>query len=51
MVAIGLGWMKKQDVISLIEPGSIFTPHLDLVKREHYRMWHKAVERSKNWVD
>jgi len=24
---------------------------MDTVKREHYRMWRKAVERSKDWID
>ena len=51
MVAIGLGWLSKQDVAGLLEPGSVFNPSENQTVQEHYRMWKKAVERSRDWLE
>jgi glycerol kinase len=52
LAAIGLGWYKKEDVKSFLEIDKEFNPNP--VKGEKvragYKMWLKAVERSKDWV-
>jgi glycerol kinase len=52
LVAIGMGWYKKEDVKGFLEIDKEFSPNSMNGKkvRAGYKMWLKAVERSKDWV-
>ena len=48
-LAIGM-WKDKNEIIEVATTEKIFTPVMTAEKRKSiYRMWKKAVERSKNW--
>ena len=52
MAAIHLGWITKQDVPGLLEPGTIFVPSASTYSlRQQYQLWKRAVERSKDWLE
>jgi glycerol kinase len=53
LAGLAVGFWKSQDEIqSLWESDKNFHPEMETEKREKMlHFWHKAVERSKNWVE
>jgi glycerol kinase len=53
MTAIKLGWCKKEDVKNFMEIAKEFNAIPESQKKilPYYRMWLKAVERSKDWLE
>ncbi len=50
-LAVGF-WKDQSEIQSLWESDKSFQPEMDAEKRENLiHFWHKAVERSKNWVE
>ncbi|SNS37957.1 glycerol kinase [Belliella buryatensis] len=50
-LAVGF-WKDEEELKSLWEEDKSFEPNMDKEKVEKYlHFWHKAVERSKNWVE
>lgn len=50
-LAVGF-WKDEEELKSLWEADKSFEPNMDKEKVEKYlHFWHKAVERSKNWVE
>ncbi|MEN2283343.1 glycerol kinase GlpK [Algoriphagus sp. SE2] len=50
-LAVGF-WKSQEEIQSLWESDRNFHPKMDAEKREKMlHFWHKAVERSKNWVE
>lgn len=50
-LAVGY-WKDMEELKELSEIEKSFTPGMDLEQVEHYiHFWHKAVERSKNWIE
>lgn len=48
-LAVGM-WKDKSEILEVAATEKIFTPVMTAEKRKSiYRMWKKAVERSKNW--
>ncbi len=52
MAAINLGWFGEEDVTRFIIVDKEYTPSENAGKlKENYKMWRKAVERSKDWIE
>lgn len=52
LAAINLGWFGPEDVSRFIIVDKEYTPSGNAAKlKANYKMWRKAVERSKNWVE
>jgi glycerol kinase len=50
-LAVGF-WKDEAELKALYQPDRVFEPKMDTEKTEKFlHFWHKAVERSKNWVE
>ena len=50
-LAVGY-WKNREELQGLSETDRTFTPQMNQEKIDHYlHFWHKAVERSKNWIE
>ena len=50
-LAVGY-WKNREELQGLSETDRTFTPQMDQGRVDHYLyFWHKAVERSKNWIE
>lgn len=50
-LAVGY-WKNREELEELSETDKIFTPQMDEETANRYlHFWHKAVERSKNWIE
>src|SRR5690554_7576452 len=50
-LAVGY-WKNREELKELSETDKVFTPQMDEEKASRYlHFWHKAVERSKNWIE
>ncbi len=53
LAGIGVGlYSSKEEAAAMVKPGCTFTPHMDAQHRAlALHGWHRAVERSRNWVE
>ena len=50
-LAVGF-WENREEILALWNADKTFTPRMEKEERENLiHFWHKAVERSKNWVE